>query len=198
MARNWQTPEKGDRIPRGGVRWANAKRSHLNLNEKRCSYWEAGAARPHRLHANLIYIDRRKCLLFVNDRTLFNFIVPDVTRPHLRDIPNLFLVWFSCVISAEGFPDEVNKKILSEYEDLRVAQSSSRRVLGSANDLAFHYKYNILEAGVVHSWRIPDIISQMNRMPMSCLRFNYPIEELRRLYGLAVWSIANYSSYGHL
>jgi hypothetical protein len=35
-------------------------------------------------HANLLHIDRRKCILFANDRTLFNFIVADLKREHIR------------------------------------------------------------------------------------------------------------------
>ena len=48
------------------------KQSDLCEEEPRFSYlgpW----------HANLIYIDRRKCVLFVNDNTLFNFIAPDLS-----------------------------------------------------------------------------------------------------------------------
>ena len=39
-------------------------------------------------HANLIHIDRRKCVLFVNDKTLFNFIAPDVYRTEIRNLNN--------------------------------------------------------------------------------------------------------------
>ena len=37
-------------------------------------------------HANLLHIDRRKCVLFANDRTLSNFIVPDLKREHIRQL----------------------------------------------------------------------------------------------------------------
>jgi hypothetical protein len=38
-------------------------------------------------YANLLHIDRRKCVLFVNDnKTLFNFIVPDVSRAAIREL----------------------------------------------------------------------------------------------------------------
>ena len=41
-------------------------------------------------HANLIHIDQRKCVLFVNDKTLFNFIVPDLSKAQIRDLDKLF------------------------------------------------------------------------------------------------------------
>ena len=136
-------------------------------------------------HANLVYIDRRKSVLFVNDRTLFNFMLPDVNRAQIRGLPDLFLSGLSCVISAEDFPEEVKRKILKEYEQIALAKSSNRSVLGSANDLAYHYKFSILDAGGVHSWRVPEIIRQLNRMPMQAIKSKFPIEEIRTLYGIA-------------
>ena len=136
-------------------------------------------------HANLIFIDRRKSVLFVNDRTLFNFILPDVNRAQIRALPDLFLSGLSCVISAEEFPQEVKRRILAEYDQIALAKSSDRSVLGSANDLAYHYRLNILDAGGIHSWRVPEIIHQLNRMPMQAIKSKFPIEEIRTLYGIA-------------
>jgi len=137
-------------------------------------------------HANLVHIDRRKSLLFVNDRTLFNFIVPDVNRSQIRSLPELFLSSLSCVLSDEEVPEDVRRRILSEYEEIGFAKSSNRSVLGSANDLAFHYKRSILEAGGVHSWQVPQIIRDLNRMPLQAIEFKFPIDELGHLYGFAV------------
>ncbi|MDA0740239.1 MAG: hypothetical protein O2999_15115 [Nitrospirae bacterium] len=136
-------------------------------------------------HANLIYIDGRKSVIFVNDRTLFNFIAPDINRAQIRELPKLFESCLSCVISSEAFPENVKYRILGEYEDIGLAKSSSRSVLGALNNLAFHYKNSILNAGGVHSWKIPDIIHQMNRMPMQPIKYQFPIEEIRTLYGIS-------------
>lgn len=133
-------------------------------------------------HANLIYIDRRKCVLFVNDRTLFNFIVPDVSRPQIRNLANMFRENLQAVVASEGFSPAVQLAIRAEYREVAFAKSSSKSVLGSMNDLAFHYTYHVLEAGGVHSPMIPDIIKQLNRMPMGPLEYVYAIEELKSLY----------------
>jgi hypothetical protein len=137
-------------------------------------------------HANLIYINRRKTLLFVNDRTLFNFIIPDVTRSQIRELPEQFRLMLSCVLAEEAIPEEVRQRILAEYKELSFAKSSSRSVLGSSNDIAFHYKYLILQAGGLHSWRVPEIIRELNRMPMQAIKHTFPIEELAHLYGFSV------------
>jgi hypothetical protein len=50
------------------------------------------------------------------------------------------------------------------------------------NDLAFHYKYSIQEAGGVHSPAVPEIMRRLNRMPMGALKYVFPIEALRGMF----------------
>ncbi len=137
-------------------------------------------------HANLIHINRRKCILFVNDRTLFNFIVPDSSRAEIRDLPEMFYHTLSCVVASERLSKEVVDRIVGEYEQIQIGKSADRSVLGIANDLAFHYKYMILNAGGAYSPEIPDIIRKLNRMPMHAGKPNskFPIDELRKLYAV--------------
>jgi hypothetical protein len=72
-------------------------------------------------HANLLYIDRRKCILFANDKTLFNFIATDVSRAQIRDLGDLFKGLLRCVLSDEDFIESVQEKILFEYHELGFA-----------------------------------------------------------------------------
>lgn len=136
-------------------------------------------------HANLIYIDRRKCVLFVNDKTLFNFIAPDVSRTEIRNLDVLFRGYLSCVLSEEGFENSLRQNIMSEYDEISYAQTNNRSVLGSMNDLMFHYKHHILAEGGIHSPAIPGIIRRLNEMPMGAIKYAYPIEALKAMYGQA-------------
>ncbi|MFQ5644026.1 MAG: hypothetical protein ACE5FQ_10055 [Thiogranum sp.] len=133
-------------------------------------------------HANLVHIDRRKCVLFVNDKTLFNFIAPDVSRETIRDLDRLFISYLSCILADEGIAEADRARILSEYEEIGFANTNSKSVLGSMNELAFHYQYHILEAGGVHSPAVPGIIRQLNRMPMSAIKEVFPIKALTAMY----------------
>ena len=132
-------------------------------------------------HANLIHIDRCKCVLFANDRTLFNFIAPDVSRAAIRELDKLFTIYLSCILADEGFAEADRARMLSEYDEVGFANTNSKSVLGSMNDLAFHYKYHILEAGGVHSPAVPGTIRQLNRMPMHAIKEVFPIEALRAM-----------------
>ena len=154
------------------------KQSDLCTEEPRFSYlgpW----------HANLIHIDRRKCALFVNDKTLFNFIVPDLSRAQIRELEKLFKSYLSCVLADAGISEADQSRILAEYDEVKYANTNCKSVLGSMNDLAFHYKYSIQEAGGVHSPAVPEIIRRLNRMPMSAIKEVFPIEALKAQYQTA-------------
>ena len=136
-------------------------------------------------HADLIPIDRRKCVLFVNDKTLLNFTVPDLSRAQIRELDQLFKNYLNCVLADAGIPEADRGGILSEYGEVGDAGTSSKSVLGSMNDLAFHNIYSIREARGVHSPAVPGIIRRLNRMPMGALKYVFPIEALKALYQTA-------------
>jgi hypothetical protein len=128
--------------------------------------------------ANLIFMNRRKCILFVNDKTLFNFLVPDVPRQQIRELARMFRGWLSCVLAEESFTEAQIVKILSEYNEIGYSSTKSRSVLGSMNDLAFMYKFSMQSGGGLHSPDFPEIIKEMNRTPMGALGYRLPIEVL--------------------
>ena len=134
-------------------------------------------------HANLLFIDRKKCVLFTNDKTLFNFVVLDVRKAELRKLDVLFRRYLQTVLAEEAMAESVRQRILSEYTTIAYANTNNRKVLGSMNDLAYQYKYAILENGGVHSAMVPSLIKQFNRMPMGMLNYQYPIDALLAVYG---------------
>ena len=133
-------------------------------------------------HANLLHIDRKKCVLFVNDKTLFNFIAPDVTRAQIKELGKLFHEYLSCVLSSEGVSDADKEKIMEEYRELNYSGTNSKSVLGSMNDLAFHYKHHILSEGGNDGANIPRIIHKLNHMPMGAIGYKYAIDALKAMY----------------
>lgn len=134
-------------------------------------------------HANLIIIDRSNCVLFVNDKTLFNFLIPDIPKEQIHLLDSLFKDFLHCMLAEEGFDKTTTDNILQEYAEIGFANTNNRSVLGSMNDLAQHYQYHIEEAGGVHSCMVPQIIHDLNRMPMGAIDYRFSVEALRELYG---------------
>lgn len=136
-------------------------------------------------HANLLFIDRKKCVLFANDKTLFNFVALGVRKVELRKLDVLFRQYLQTVLAEEEMAESIRQRILSEYTTIAYANTNNRKVLGSMNDLAHIYKYAILENGGIHSAIVPSLIKQFNRMPMGMLNYQYPINALLAMYSEA-------------
>jgi hypothetical protein len=163
------------------LRCTKKLQKEMGLKKSDLSENEQGVSVLGSWHVNVIHIDGKKCLLFVNDKTLFNFIVPDIIRAQIRELSKIFISTLECVLSEESIPEVTVNKIMSEYESIQYANTNNKSVLGSVNDLAFHYKYHIRSEGGVHSSAVPSIIKKLNRLPMGALKYMYSIEALKTL-----------------
>jgi hypothetical protein len=145
---------------------------------------EASEGRLGSWHANLIYIERRKCVLFTNDRTLLNFLVTSASRDQIRELSEMFRRHLQKLLTQEEIDEDVRKDLVQEYREIHYDKSNSRSVLGSMNDLAYHYEVQIAHNGGFQQCSMPFIIKRLNRMPMGSLDYLNPIEVFRK----KVWS----------
>ncbi|NCO68190.1 MAG: hypothetical protein COY75_09510 [Nitrospirae bacterium CG_4_10_14_0_8_um_filter_41_23] len=132
-------------------------------------------------YANLLRIDRRKCLLFTNEKSLYTFLIPKVLKANLKNIEEEFLIHLSYNLQNEGFGLEVINKIMQEYQEIGFAKTSNRQVLGSMNEFAFQYEVLIEQKEGLENIRILELNKHINRTIMGALKYKYPIEALRNL-----------------
>lgn len=132
-------------------------------------------------HANLIRIERRKCILFTNDRTLYSFLVPGVKKKD--DFHDLFLMNLNAHLVVEGLRQGEILKALAEYGEIAVAPTSNRSVLGSMNDLANQVEFLISRAGGLEKADMLRVNMMLNRVPMGALKYHYAIEKVYELFG---------------
>ena len=132
-------------------------------------------------HANLLTIDRRKCILFTQDSTLYSFFVPGLKKPQFENFREVFgqnlfknLLW-------ENFSQNQIEIILDEHREIIIAKTNNRSVLGSMNDLAFQLKYRIAAMGGLSNVDLAELNHDLNRIPMSAIKEVYSIYELRNL-----------------
>lgn len=166
------------------IRCTKKLQKEMGLTESKLSRQKPAHSFLGSWHANLIHINGRKCVLFTNDKTLFNFIAPELSRKLIRDLKIVFQRFLEVVVSEFGFGSGIQRKILEEYKDIEYSHSNNKKVLGSMNDLVQNYKYRILSQGGLHSCDFRSIIKEMNQMPMGALKYEYPIEILRALCGV--------------
>jgi hypothetical protein len=132
-------------------------------------------------HANLVEIAESPAILYANDRTLLNFFIDINPNGPVHHFHKNVTAMVSCLRADLGLSDRIREQLLAEYAEISFAPTNNRRVLGSMNDLAFHYDYLVTEAGGIHSADIPRIIRDLNGMPMSMLAEGAPEDLDHRL-----------------
>ncbi len=99
----------------------------------------------HDWYLNLIWIERRKCLLLTHAGTVFSVFAADVRKADLAQPGAWASATIEAALHAEGLPDDA----LGDLDPLNVtiAKTASRQTLGYMNDLAMHAEHEIAQAG---------------------------------------------------
>lgn len=130
-------------------------------------------------HANLLRIERRKCVLFTHDATLYSVFVPALKKPEFDRLPEVFAERLFKALLWEEFPQAQIEVMLDAVRVVRFGRSNSRSVLGSMNDIQFQAQVYVHYDGGLDSTDLVDLHRRLNRAPMSAIGHSYPVERLR-------------------
>ena len=127
-------------------------------------------------HANLLHIDRRKCVLFTHDTTLYSVFAPGLKKPEFEHLEAVFGERLFKALLWEGFPQNLIEKMLDASRNIGFARSSSRSVLGSMNDIRFQIEVHIAHDGGLANVDLAELHHRINRTPLSAVNYRYPVE----------------------
>jgi hypothetical protein len=130
-------------------------------------------------HANILWLDRKKYVLFTNDQTLYSLFVPWNKSPRSTDIMERFRFGLLKSLMSEGLAEVQIKYLLSEHAQITITKTNSRSVLGSMNDLTIQIKSMILVSDGLDV-NFSEVNRQLNRIPMSAIKYQVSIDELKR------------------
>lgn len=132
-------------------------------------------------YINLFTVDRRKTLIFVNEKTLLSFIIFGIKKSNIKNTPETFLRGLDQLLTIEGFTPRDIDKVFRDYEAYQFTKTVSRSVLGNMNDLVDLYKHYILYDGGFKHVDVGKVILQINRTPQRNLGWSNSIEMIREL-----------------
>ncbi len=130
-------------------------------------------------HANLFWVDHKKCVLFTNDLTLYSFFIHMVKKPLSADFRELFRLGLMKRLISDGLDNPQVRQMLGSQGSNIIADTNSRSILGSMNDLAFQIKSIVYAMGGLVTADLSEINRQLNDIPMSAIKYSVSIEELR-------------------
>ncbi len=132
-------------------------------------------------HANIIKVCRKKCIMFVNEITLFSFPVFGIPKSKMKNLTDIFRKSLSEELKREGFEDSTIGKVLQLYKNVGIGKCTNKSILGNMNDLAYHYKNMPIGQ---ESFDIHDVYRStrnINRTPQKTLGWEYSIEKLKKV-----------------
>jgi hypothetical protein len=135
-----------------------------------------GQASEHDWYAHLAWVDRRKCLLVTHARTLFSVFIPNVTAAGLRPIGPSVVSAIQAALHIEGLPVDALGQL--DPQQVVVAKTADRRILGTINDLAFTTEHVIASAGGLASCDIDALHHFLHRTINSITGYIPPIDSV--------------------
>jgi hypothetical protein len=96
-------------------------------------------------YANLLWVDRRKCLLLAHAGTLFPVFVAAIRKAELRPLGVYLVERVEAELRSEGLaPDSLGRL---DPDGVQLAKTASRSILGFMNEMAVHCDYAVADAG---------------------------------------------------
>jgi hypothetical protein len=96
-------------------------------------------------YANLLWLDRRKCLLLMHVGTLFPVFVTDVRKRDLQPLGSFMVRLIETELARERLPEDVLGRL--DPGALRLARTASRSMLGFMNETAAECRYHVEAVG---------------------------------------------------
>ncbi len=120
-------------------------------------------------------------MLFVNEKTLFTFLIPGIKRSYLKDIKDLFINNLRLNLAFLGIDLSSIQEICEPYKEYTISKTSSKSVLGSMNDYARCFKAKIYYDNEQMIDNILQTNFEMNKMPMGAIGYSSGEEKLFEL-----------------
>lgn len=102
-------------------------------------------------------------------------------KKDLLHIANLFLDHLALNLQYEGFGAGVVERVLEDYKEIGFAKTTSKSVLCSMNDMNYGYEFEVVRYGGIEWLNFLAVNQKMNRTPMKAIKYNYAIEEVKKL-----------------
>lgn len=139
------------------------------------------AADPHGWNALLFYINKRKCILFMNKSTLFSFLALDIIKRDLADFPSFFRQGFTDQLLADQLLSPQTKSYMDTICDsiTLLPTDNDKKVLGSMNNHILTIRFYGAREGDTLLMKPTYIGHQLNRTPMKPIGYAYPVEKMK-------------------
>jgi hypothetical protein len=151
------------------------------LRIKPVEFETTGEASTRDWHANLLVIDRRKCILVTHTLSLYSFFIFGVTRKDLDNFKAVFNEHLRIQLSSEGIPKSALYDVDKPDVDLVITKTNSKSVLGSMNEYSYRLEFAVWDWEGTDDPNEVKMADYINDTPMSAIEETWPPRQLRKV-----------------
>ena len=138
-------------------------------------------------HANLFYLERKKNVIFCNDKTLYTVVAFGVNRELIQDPAKLLRHELGKTLIEDGLEGKLIQNLVDEIHDIDLAPTNNRSIVGVMVD---HVK-GIRCALDYGDWEwneecFQKTIKMLNRTPLIAPRYSYAVDLLGSLLNVKI------------
>jgi uncharacterized protein DUF6933 len=133
----------------------------------------------HDWFADLFYVERKKCMIWVHRTTLLGFVRPAVVAAELREFHALFRYEFRTALASMALTESLLDRF-DVYGPESYAPTNDRAVVGSMLDYRKMFEAMVGYEGGFGNADIRAINAVLNDTPMSVLKMDSAVRTIRR------------------
>ena len=97
-------------------------------------------------NAHLFFVDKRKCIVFVNILTYYSVFITDILKNDLKNIDEIFLKRLNEQLHHDGLAvkENENGSLLTDGAKIRfIKTNNNKKVIGRINDFVYIFKVHV-------------------------------------------------------
>ena len=130
-------------------------------------------------YGHIFTIERRKCLIFINEQTLFVCPALGMAKAGYRQIVPFFKGVLAAALRIMRFSEKQAKWILSKHEELQIGRAVDRSVIGSLNNRVADAKFRVAWDGGLDLCDIGALTTELNQTPMKPIGYSNGLERMQ-------------------
>ena len=132
-------------------------------------------------HANLVIIDRSKCLLVTNDESFYTLFIPGLKKSDFKQLKLIINEHLFRSMVYDGLPQSLIEKVLDVGDELVFATTNNRSVLGTMNDMKFALEHRVYANGGMRNCNTLEFQHTINSMmPLGPLKYGIALEVFKK------------------
>ena len=140
-------------------------------------------------NGHLFTVERRKCLVFINNKAYYSLFLADILKKDLANFPDLFLSNLIRQMLHDGVIDEQKIPLIKEaYGALTLARTNNdKKAIGTMNDFIYQFKVGCdWKYGGFYQIDLAELNASINDTPVGAggdgkRNYGWPIRDMKLL-----------------